>query len=200
MAEQLRIEWADDDRGHVHVAPQVLDLRGARPHEMPGMMVRRPQRPAAVVELLIRRATGNSVVFDTGEFPRAVARQGVGQMLARKIEADVAVEVPIRRIARITFFRAPDLAARFAIASKRRGAAGRKDRSVNGVARTRAAKHQAVRIEHEPAQFRLLQDGIEARRRRIPAARSPSDRARTFRGNGRAPGRFARARTPGSSP
>ena len=63
----------------------------------------------AIVKILVLLAAGNAVIFHTGKFSDAARDRP--QMLEWKIESDIAIKFPIRRIARITFFRAPNLAA-----------------------------------------------------------------------------------------
>ena len=84
------------------------------------------------------------------------------KIFERAIKADVAVEIAIDWIARITFRRAPDLSAAIAVTSERSRTVGGVARSIDGLARARLAENQAVRIENEPAQVRLLHDGFEA--------------------------------------
>src|SRR5205085_9781920 len=80
------------------------------------------------------------------------------------IEAYVAIKFAVRRIARITFFRAPDLPARIAIASERSWTGRRVTRRIDRALRLRISKEQTVRIQNEPANVRFLQNRIDPRR------------------------------------
>ena len=162
VAEQLRVERAHHDRRHIHILPQPLDLRGARAHEVPRVRIDGAERPVAMVEFLVRAAPGDAVIFQPREAPHAVRRQEVAEVFRREIEADVAVEIAIGRVARVALLRAPDLPAGVPVAPKRRrtrrGESGRVDR----VTRPRIPKHDPVRIDHEPAQVRLREHPVEA--------------------------------------
>src|SRR5262249_34710036 len=76
-------------------------------------------------------------------------------------EADVAIEIAVNRIARITGLRAPDFQIGGAIPGEgrwtRRSVTGGK----NGALRSWLAEHQPMGIEREPANIRGLQFGIE---------------------------------------
>src|SRR3979411_3253894 len=86
-----------------------------------------------IVKLLFGHASGDPMIFHSGKFSDA-ARDWT-QMLERKIEADVTIKFAIRRISRITLFRAPNLAARIAIARKRSRTGRRVTRRINPAVR-----------------------------------------------------------------
>ena len=85
-------------------------------------------------------------------------------MLERKIESDVAVKFPIRRIARITLLRTPNLAARIAIARESSRTCRRVTRRINRALRCRSSKQQSVRVKNKPADIRFLQNRVESGR------------------------------------
>src|ERR1043166_1026179 len=136
---------------------------------MVGVRLGRAFRRGAIIQFLLGAAAGDPVIFHSGKLAHPARDRP--EMLQRKIEANVAIEFAISGVAGIAFVRAPDLAARIAVAGERRragaGVAGR----VNRAMRLRGAKEQAVRVEDEPADVRLLQDGVEPRR--ISAFRKP---------------------------
>ena len=141
----------------------MLDLGGSRAHEMPGVRVHRRHRPIAMVKILFMRAPGNAVVFEPGELPRAIGRQGIAEVFDRKIEPDVSVEVAIGGITGVAFFRAPDLAARFPVPAKGRGTRRREDRRIDRVTRAGVSKHDSVRIDDEPPEICFLEHLVEGR-------------------------------------
>ena len=143
----------DDDRFEIRFA-NFGQLPSPLLEIMSGVRVRHFFGRRAIVKFLLVAATGDAVIFDADKFAHA-ARDKI-DIFERKIESDVAIEIPIGRIARITFLRAPNLTARFAIA-RENGRPGRgKIRRVNRAARTRFAEHHAVRVENGPADVRFL--------------------------------------------
>src|SRR5438128_11957101 len=83
-------------------------------------------------------------------------------MLEWKIESDIAVKFAIRRIARITFLRTPNLAAGIAIARERSRTGRRVTRRINRALRCRRSKQQSVRLKNKPADIRFLQHRLES--------------------------------------
>src|SRR5438094_9780667 len=116
----------------------------------------------SIIELFFAFPTGDPVIFHTGKFPHTARDRP--QMFKRKIETDVAVKFAICRIARITFFRAPNLAARVAVARERSWTRGRITWRINRALRLRIAEQQSVRVENEPSNIRFLQNRVEAGR------------------------------------
>ena len=79
-----------------------------------------------------------------------------------QVEADVAVEIAVTRVAGIAFVLAPDLPRGIEVAPERGDAVGREHRRERAVARTRTRVQHAVRVEDEPADVRLLQKCFDA--------------------------------------
>src|SRR5947209_11339067 len=118
VPEELRIERDGDDR-IFNQRCQLMKLTLSRFEEVLRVRVGYFARMRAIVEFLRHiRAPGDAVILQAGEAWRLVTRMREG-VAGRKIEADVAVKVAIRRIARITTLRAPDFAARNRITRKR---------------------------------------------------------------------------------
>src|SRR2546423_4779818 len=194
MAEQLGIEWRDDDRIEIEGA-QVVELLPARAQEMRGMRVRHLRRGRRIVKLLLAMPAGDPVIFDAGKFSQSRIRFRP-KMFERPLEADVAVKFAIGWIAGITFSGAPDLPARIAIASERRRTGRREARSVDRAARPMIRQHQAMRINDEPTHVRFPEDvlnpgmisafrqpesgGLRVKRRAIRFAADKNLRAHCF--------------------
>ena len=79
-----------------------------------------------------------------------------------EVETDVAVKISVARVAGITAFAAPDLRGGMAVAPERGDAVRREDGREDAVARTRSRVQNAVRVHDEPADVRLLQNGVHA--------------------------------------
>ena len=73
-----------------------------------------------------------------------------------QIEPDVAVKIAIARVAGVTLVLAPDLPRGIEVAPEGGDAVWREDRCERAVARTRLGVQDAVRVEDEPADVRLL--------------------------------------------
>ena len=101
-------------------------------------------------------------------------RDDRGQFLRRQLETDVAVKIPVRRVARITVLRAPHLPAGFPVARERRRSRRGEARRVDRPLGPGLAVHQAVRVEDEPAQVRLLEHLVDPRH--VGAFRQPDAR------------------------
>jgi len=114
-----------------------------------------------VVNLFGFLSTGDAVILHPGKFPNAARHRT--EMFQWQIKSNIAVKFAIRRIAGITFFRAPDLATRIAVASERRRPRRGVTRRVNRALRLRVSQKQSVGVENEPAIVRVLQNRIESR-------------------------------------
>src|SRR5882724_11589705 len=107
-----------------------------------------------IVNLLFRFASRDALIFHTGKFSRTARDRS--QMLQWKVESDIAIKFAICRIARITFLRTPNLAARIAIARERSRTCRGVTRCVNRALWSRSSKQQSVRVENQPADIRFL--------------------------------------------
>src|SRR5438105_395231 len=114
------------------------------------MLIRGRIRSGAIVEFLFLCATGHAMVFEPGEFAATDWPNERLQFFLGSIEAGVAIEVAINRIARVAGFRAPDLVRGLAVARE----SSRTSRRVAGreecVTRPRPAEHETVRLDDEP--------------------------------------------------
>jgi len=126
------------------------------------VVVGRGHGPGPVVDLFVG-GSGDAVIFETRVAAAACIGQHGAQIFLRQFHADVAIEIPVGRIARISLAGAPDLLARLAVTPENGGTGGREIRRVDGKARARLAIHEAVGVHDEPAEVCLLQDGIDAR-------------------------------------
>src|ERR1043166_7882724 len=144
VPEQFGIERNHDDWIEIR-RDQSAEFFTALLDEMHRVRLSCSLRCGAIVQFLFRMAAGDPVVFHAGKLAHAARDRA--EMLQRQIETDVAIEVTICWIARVTFVRAPDLPARIAIAGERRRASARVTRRVNRAVRLRVPEEQAVRIE-----------------------------------------------------
>src|ERR1039458_2722179 len=126
-----------------------------------GVLARGGEGGVALVNLLLAFA-GDAKVFDAGE-PTVVGRGQVRlDVVEIKVEADVAVEIAVARVAGITFVLAPDLPRGIEVAPKRGAAVRRVERRKGAVTRTRLRVQNAMRVEDEPADVGLLQKFLDA--------------------------------------
>src|SRR2546425_2527234 len=158
MAIQFRVEGNDDDRVEIERA-DFANLSPPFPEKMAGVCVSGFFCCLGVIKIFLR-APCDSMILYAGKFPEAACDRP--EMVHWKVKTDVAIEFPISRIARITSLRAPDLAARIAIARESGRAGRRVTRRVNGALGTRVPQHQTVRVEDEPAKVDFLEDRIQA--------------------------------------
>ena len=201
MAEQFRVVRRDDQRRAVQKSGDALGLFDALIEKMPGVFARGLQGEVALVNLLFPGPAGDAIILDAGETAVFRRRQVRLHVIEIEVEADVAVKIAVTRVAGITFVLAPDLARRIEVAPERGDAVGRENRRERAVARARAGVQQAVRVEDEPADVRLLQKYFDALH--VGAFRQPdadAGRAQNNCGNGRAPSEFARGATADGRP
>src|SRR5438552_5546900 len=125
----------------------MLDLLRSADHEIACVIIGGSFGPPWNINLFVRSAARNPMVFYASGFSRSVRRQERTQIVQIQIITDVAIEIAIGWVTRISFLGAPDLFARFAIPSKSRGTSGREAGRVDGVAWARIAEHQAVCVE-----------------------------------------------------
>ena len=164
VPEELCVVRRDDDGAAVHVRAQVLDLLLAVEHEVARVLGRAQVGLVRVVQaLVVHRAVGDRVVLDAGE--RADARRVDVRLdvVERQIEADVAVEVAVARVARVALLRAPDLLAALDVATERRDARAAVDGRVHAVERPRLGEEDAVRVDEEEADALFAHQLVDAR-------------------------------------
>ncbi len=111
------------------------------------------------------------MVFEAGEFAQAVGLDVGLDVIEIEVVADVAVEIAVPGVAGITLLRRPDLHARLDVAPERRRAGTGVERGVDAVTGARLGVHDGVGVDDEPADFRLLQKLVDARR--VGAFRQP---------------------------
>src|SRR5436189_5608126 len=99
-------------------------------------------------------------ILEAGE----TAMVGRGQVrlhiIESQIEADVAVEIEVARVAGITLGAAPDLARGFKVAYEGGDAVRGKDGREHSVTRTRFGMEQPMGVHRKPVEIRLLQNGF----------------------------------------
>ena len=108
VSKQLGIKRHNDDRFKI-ARPEFIDLPAPLLEIVSRMFIRGFLSCLAIVKFLLAGATSDAVIFDADKFANA-ARDKV-DLFEREIESDVAIEIPINRVARITFLRAPNLTA-----------------------------------------------------------------------------------------
>src|SRR5207247_11478576 len=145
-----------DHGGEIQDAGEALHLLDAGGKEMAGVFVGRLTRGDAIVNFLRAGAGGDTVVFDAGETADVRRRQIRADVIKVQIETDVAVEIPVARVAGITLVPAPNLFGGIQVAAKSSDAVRREDRRKHAEARTRVGVQHAVRVRDEPADVRLL--------------------------------------------
>src|SRR5262249_6679088 len=146
-----------------HRSREVLDLHRAIPNEVPRVLPDALLRDARDVRLLVHALAGDSVVLDARHQAIAVADDLAVEVLLRQVEADVAVEVAIVRVARIAFFTRPDLPRRLLIAREERDAAVRQNRRVLAERRLRPRARHAVRVQNREANAGLRERRVDLR-------------------------------------
>src|ERR1035438_6280678 len=121
-----------------------------------------PDARLAIIDRFVGRAASDAIILDASE--AALARRGQVrlQVVQIEVEADVAVEVAIARVARVAGVTAPDLAGGIRVAAKRGDTVGREDRGKRRVAGTRPGVQNAVRVSDEPAEVGFLKHILQA--------------------------------------
>src|ERR1700720_4568205 len=159
MPKQLRVKGSDNDWIAID-GRKLPNLQSALFEEMLRVGVGCFFGRSSIVQILFTFTAGDAVIFHAGKFAQTAGHRA--EMLHRKIKADVAIKLPISRIAGIPFLRAPNLPTRIAVARESGWAGQRVAGGVNRVARSWVPKEQAVRVEDEPANICFLQERFEA--------------------------------------
>ena len=134
MPEQLGVIRCDDDWRPVQNGFQLLNLRDALTQKMPCVFAGGRQGMVALVNLLLAFA-GDAKIFYAGKTAVVRRRQVRLDVIEIQIEADVAVEIAVARIAGIALVLAPDLPRGIEVAPKRGDAVRRVDRRKGAVTR-----------------------------------------------------------------
>ena len=162
VPEQLGVIRRNDDRRTIQKRREPAGLARCVRRENAARVRWRRRARGRAGKSASRPFAGDAVIFDAGE--PAVVRRGQMRLdvIEIEVEADVAVEIAVARVAGITFVLAPDLPRGIEVAPERGDAVGREDRRERAVARTRLGVQNAVRVENEPADVRLLQKLLDA--------------------------------------
>src|SRR6059036_4333183 len=102
------------------------------------------------------------MVLDAGEAADLGRGQVRPEVIEVKVEADVAVEIAIARVARITLVPAPDLFGGIEVAAEGGDAVGGEDRGEHAVSWTGTGMEHAVGVGDKPSNVRLLQNKFHA--------------------------------------
>ena len=162
MPEQFRVIRRDDERRAIQKSGEPLDLRDTLVEKMLRVFACGLEREVALVNFLLSRAAGDAEILHAGEPAILRRRQMRLDIIEIQVEADVAVEITVTRVAGIAFVLAPDLPRGIKVAPERCDAVWRENRRERAVARARARIQNAVRVEDEPADVRLLQKNFDA--------------------------------------
>ena len=143
MSKEFCIKRAKYHWSHVHVFPQLGELRTAGFQKVRRMMIRRAQRPIPLVKFLVAGVARDAVVLQPSEAALLISKKRL-QIFDRRIVTNVSVKIPIRRIPWVAFLCAPDLSAGVAVSPECGRSRRSETRRINGVSWARTAKHQAV--------------------------------------------------------
>src|SRR6202042_842578 len=114
----------------------------------------RVRRPALVGEvrigraLVVRAAVGDRVVLEAGEDPDPPLEVRA-DVIHRQVEPDVAVEIAVDRVARVSLLRAPDLLRALDVAPEGGDAGGAVDRRVDAEDGAWIGEEDTVRVDEE---------------------------------------------------
>ena len=162
MAEQFGVVGRDDERRAIHDFAELARLLATGGEEVGGVRFHGCEREGAVIDFLVRRGTGDATILEAGEAPQVRAGQVGADVVEVEVEAHVAVEVAIARVAGIALVAAPDLACGFEVAGEGGDAIRREHGGEDAVARPRSGVQQPVRVHDEPADVRLLEHSFDA--------------------------------------
>ena len=137
VAEQLGVVRGHHDGRPVHAArPAPATCFSRLPRKWLACSPTRPRARVRIVgPLVVQLVVGDGVVLDARVHPDALRVHVRADVVHRQVEADVAVEVAVERIARVALLGAPHLLRRLRVAAEG-GHAGRAvDRRVDAVHR-----------------------------------------------------------------
>ena len=165
MAEELRIVRRDNYRLAPQHRPEVKDLVLPVEHEIPGVGFRPVRRLHGIVRLLPvqRDVPRDSMVLEPKVAAHAVGMEVRTDNVVVGVESEIAVELAVGGVARISLVRAPHLPRTFDVAGENRHAGGRLARRVKPVLRNPGGVQKTVGIQEEETQTRFRQIPVEAR-------------------------------------
>src|SRR6185436_1959932 len=83
------------------------------------------------------------------------------QVIVIQVKSDIAVEISVAAVSRITFVLAPNLLGRIQVPAKSRDTIGSEDGRKDAGAGTRTSLQNSVRVHDKPADIRLLQNTLD---------------------------------------
>ena len=112
--------------------------------------------------LVVQLVVGDGVVLEAGRHPVPLGMDVRPDVVHRQVEADVAVEVAVVRVAGVAVLGAPHLLGRLGVAAESGHAARAVERRVDAVDRTAIGVEDAVRVDEEVADARFAQQLVDA--------------------------------------
>ena len=120
-------------------------------------------RVRIVGPLVVQLVVGDGVVLDARVHPDALRVHVRADVVHRQVEADVAVEVAVERVAGVALLGAPHLLRGLGVAAEGGHAGGAVDRRVDAVHRRPVGVLQGVGVDQEVADAGLAQQLVAAR-------------------------------------
>ncbi len=142
---------------------QPLGLVQPVAYELLGVLLALFQGRFALVGGLLPLRRGDGPVLDARMGAQASVVQEGPQVLQRQLEADVPVELPVDRVARIALLGGPDRARGVRVAPEDRHFVRAGHRGVHPVARAPVGVQQAVRLQEGVVQVLLAQELLHPR-------------------------------------
>ncbi len=157
VAVEFGVVGAEDDGFGTHDPAKVLDLFFAIKHKVCRMFGCALAGKVGSVRLFVRRATGDAVVFQAGEFSHSVRLDVGADVIVIEIEAAISVEVAVLPISGVPLLCTPDLFAGFDIATKGGRTCGGEDGGKDSVSGAGLGIEDSMCVHDEPADFGLLE-------------------------------------------
>ena len=157
VAVEFGVIRAEDDGFGTHDPAKVLDLFFAIKHKVCRMFGCALAGKVGSVRLFVRRATGDAVVFQAGEFSHSVRLDVRADVIVIEIEAAISVEVAVLPISGVPLLCTPDLFAGFDIATKGGRTCGGEDGGKDSVSGAGLGIEDSMCVHDEPADFGLLE-------------------------------------------
>ena len=157
VAVQLGIIRAENDGFGAHDPAKVLDLFFAIEHKVCRVFGCALAGKVGSVRLFVRRATGDAVVFQAGEFSHSVRLDVGADVVVIEIEAAISVEVAVLPISGVPLLCTPDLFAGFDIATKGGRTCGGEDGGKDPVSGAGLGVENSMCVHDEPADFGFLE-------------------------------------------
>ena len=156
VAVQFGVVGAEYDGFGSHDAPEMLDLFFAIEHEVGRVVGSTLASEVGTVRLFVRRATGDAVILEAGEFPHAVGLDVGADVVVIEVEAAISIKVAVLSVPGVALLCAPHLFTGFDIAPKGGGAGGGEDGGEDAVGGAGVGIENSVGIDDKPANFGLL--------------------------------------------